>query len=111
MAIEEIVKHLLMKVTNAKGEVKVPIHKLINIFSEDIYINFQNPHIKNHGKNRIFDFIFSAYPNQEKDLALDQANIFEPIIKCLQKLDDKSQEKASLLVILVHRLTHYQKTK
>ena len=40
MAIEEIVKHLLMKVTNAKGEVKVPLHKLISIFSEDTYNNF-----------------------------------------------------------------------
>jgi len=41
----------------------------------------------------------------------DFTNIFEPIIKSLPKLKDNSQEKASLLVILIHRLTHYQKIK
>lgn len=41
-AIEEIVNHLMMKVTNSKGEVKIPFCKLIEIFSSDVYLNFAN---------------------------------------------------------------------
>ena len=40
--IEEIITHLLMKVTNSKGEVKVPFAKLIQIFSSDAYLSFTN---------------------------------------------------------------------
>lgn len=58
-----------MKVANAKGEVKIPFPKLIEIFSSKAYTDFGNAHIKAHGKNRIFDFIFAAYQYLEKDLA------------------------------------------
>ena len=39
-ALEEIVNHLVMKVMNSKGEVKIPFAKLIDIFDSDVYFHF-----------------------------------------------------------------------
>ena len=58
-ALEEIVNHLMQKVANSKGEVKVPFAKLLAIFSSDAYLRFTNGNIKAHAKNKIFDFIFA----------------------------------------------------
>ena len=89
-ALEEVVNHLMMKTTNSKGEVKIPFSKLIDILHGDQFLSFSNPHVKAHGKNRIFDFVFAQYGYLEKDLSLDMENIFVPILKTLPKLDDNS---------------------
>jgi hypothetical protein len=75
-ALEEIVNHLLMKVMNSKGEVKIPFAKLIDIFDSDVYFHFQNPQIKAHGKNRIFDFLFASYKYLPHSIDNDSENIF-----------------------------------
>ena len=40
--LEEIMAHLLMRVQNSKGAVKVPMSKLFDIFSSAQYTAFQN---------------------------------------------------------------------
>lgn len=61
-ALEEIMAHLLMRVQNSKGAVKVPVSKLFDLFSSPAYASFQNQNMKSHAKNRIFDFVFAQYP-------------------------------------------------
>ena len=109
-AIEEIVNHLMMKVTNSKGEVKIPFLKLIEIFSSDVYSNFANQNVKAHGKNRIFDFIFASYAYLDKNIETDMTTLFIPIMKSWLKLNDNSQEKSTLLDMWIHRLIHYFKS-
>ena len=77
-----------MKVTNSKGDVKVPFAKLIAIFSSDQYIGFTNAAVKNHGRNRIMDFIFAYYLYLPKNLESDTVEIFDPVLKSLKKLSD-----------------------
>ena len=102
--IEEIISHLLMKVTNSKGEVKVPFAKLIQIFSSDAYLGFTNPTVKNHGRSRVLDFIFAYYAYLPKSLDTDAKEIFEPVVKSLSRLGDSSQEKNCLLVLMIFRM-------
>ena len=110
-ALEEIVNHLMMKVTNSKGEVKIPFLKLIEFFNSDIYLNFANQNVKAHAKNRIFDFIFASYAYLNKNVETDMTTLFIPILNSLRRLDDNSQEKATLLDMWIHRLIHYYKSK
>jgi hypothetical protein len=106
-AIEECISHLLMKVTNSKGEVKVPFAKLIAIFSSDIYLGFQNAAVKNHGRSRILDFIFAYFAYLPKNIESDTIEIFDPVVRSLSKLADSSQEKNCLLVLMVYRMKAY----
>lgn len=96
-----------MKVTNSKGEVKVPFAKLIQIFSSDLYLGFTNQSVKNHGRSRVLDFIFAYYAYLPKNLELDAKEIFAPIIKSLGRLTDSSQEKNCLIVLLAYRMKVY----
>jgi len=70
-ALEEITSHLMMKTTNSKGEVKIPFAKLIDILHGDAYLSFSNQHVKTHGKNRIFDFVFAQYGHMPLDINQD----------------------------------------
>jgi hypothetical protein len=106
-AIEECISHLLMKVTNSKGEVKVPFAKLIAIFSSDLYLGFQNAAVKNHGRSRILDFIFAYFAYLPKNIESDTLEIFDPVVRSLKKLADTSQEKNCLLVLMVYRMKAY----
>jgi uncharacterized protein (DUF608 family) len=105
--IEEIITHLLMKVTNSKGEVKVPFAKLIQIFSSDAYLSFTNQSVKNHGRSRVLDFIFAYYAYLPKSLEQDTKEIFGPVIKSLGRLTDSSQEKNCILVLMIYRMRLY----
>lgn len=67
-ALEEIINHLIVKTNNSKGDVKIPISKLLDIFHSETYLEFKNMAVKQHGKNRIFDFIFSQYAYMEVNL-------------------------------------------
>ena len=89
-ALEETVSHLMSKVTNSKGGVKIPLAKLIEIFHSDNYLSFTNLHVKSHGKNRIFDFIFASYKYIPRELESDMVNLFVPIMRTLGKLSDQT---------------------
>lgn len=57
--LEEIMDHLLMRVSNSKGAVKVPMGKLLDLFSSAQYAAFRNHNMKSHANGRIFEFIFA----------------------------------------------------
>lgn len=98
-----------MKVANSKGEVQIPTTKLLEVFSSPAYTEFGNQHIRNHGKNRIFDFVFASYQYLEKDIVQDRDALLRPVLQSLCKLGDLSQEKTTLIGLLLHRLVYYQK--
>jgi hypothetical protein len=110
-ALEEVVSHLMMKVSNSKGEVTVPLTKLIRIFHGDAYVGFENSNIKAHARNKIFDFIFAQYGHLSLEIGPDMNAIFLPILNALSLLDDNSQEKAVLMVMFMYRLRSYLKAK
>ena len=79
--LEEIMAHLLMRVRNSKGAVRVPMGKLLNIFGSAQYTAFHNQNMKSHANDRIFEFIFAQYPfMMGADLSLIAAEVLKPIV-------------------------------
>lgn len=109
--LDELTGHLLMKVTNAKGDVKIPFSRLIDIFHSDEYSLCPNVQVKQHLMNRLFDFVFAAYGHLPAELDHDFPTIFVPILKSLPKLDIVSHEKATLLDMMLHRMLGYFRRK
>ena len=53
--------------------------------------------------------MFAAYGSLAKDLDSDVENVFAPILRTLAKLEDRSLEKSTLLVLMLHRLSSYER--
>ena len=106
-ALEEIMEHLKTRVSNSKGEVKVPLPRLIDVFSSAAFNQFQNRQLRQRASARIFEFIMKAYAHLPLDLQSDSQNLFAPVIKSLGTLHDEAPEKSTLLVLLLHKSIAY----
>eukprot|EP00347_Sterkiella_histriomuscorum_P023653 403333856 len=105
VALEQILAHLMMRTKNSQ-QVNPPWVALIDIFNQEQFHNFQNPTVKRHAIDRIFEFIFESYNRIPSDI--DQ-QLLHVLLQCVENENVKFQVKAKIYLFLLHRMIKYLK--
>lgn len=102
LSLNELMGHLISRVLNSRGIVKIPVGSLLSIFNEDCYANAQNQFLKRQTTEQIYIFVNTAL-----DYSIENIEGVEFLKNTIASLSGSLPilEKVRLFVMLIYYLT------